>query len=770
MDRIRHVGGEFIVSNRLVFERLERRVLLHAGHLHVPLELGLPAEIISDDGHIRYSDFVNLSPKLQAQIDPHFIENDISAEPINYDEILGIPLSVSGRDNPDADTFPDWYPAVNGSISVNQTSQPGRTLIMFPTAINNQGSGPGIGISGRPGIDPIPSGAPITSWLTPDGGQALLQPIYNFSGGVYTLSSYRNAGSFTYHSGHSHYHFDGYNNYRLRQSNGGVPGNYVMRPDGTEIIGEKVGFCLINVLSSFIMENGQSSTTLPGYNASGQPGTGCGFTQGVHVGKADQYGSGTSGQWLDVTGVPNGNYFLEITVDGENVMQETNEANNSKNFPFTLNVNPPVGGITPDEFDTGGNNNTLANATDMGQMGVYTKTGLNIHWGQDYDYFEFTATSTGSGTVATTPAAGDVNLYLYDSAGTPLATSSNSTGTDTITWNFVEGRQYYAEARTYNSGVSSNYQIAWNIKPTINAATTDGSANEYQNQIGVISVARNGPVESSLPVNFTVSGSATRGVDYDIYHQAVLIAGNTFNISNLASVADLEIRPINDHVPEPSENVTITLAGSAAYVIGAGTSGTVTIGDSGPEVTSTTQIWQTSPHKLIFDIARAQAASLALSDFAVLNLDTNQPVIPQGLVVQDNGGSATATLTFTGVLPDGHYRATILAGSISNADGDANFADIPYNFFVLTGDANHDGRVNLFDFDILASNFGQTGRDGSTGDFDYDGDCDLADFDVLASKFGVTLAGPDGAAATVRTGLFADGRGIDDNDRLDELA
>ena len=104
----------------------------------------------------------------------------------------------------------------------------------------------------------------------------MLQPVYEFNGSSFVLARYREAGSFTYHAGHGHFHFDGYNYYRLRQNNGGTPGAYVNRPDGTAIIGEKVGFCLINVGSSFIMENGQSSTTLPGYNAAGQPGTGCG--------------------------------------------------------------------------------------------------------------------------------------------------------------------------------------------------------------------------------------------------------------------------------------------------------------------------------------------------------------------------------------------------------------------------------------------------------------------------------------------------------------
>ena len=560
----------FVPSSPIKFETLEGRLLLH-GTVAELLELGVPKSMIQDDGHILHADFMTLSDAQRAHIDTHLVEGELPDGPINFDEILGIPLSASGRSTPEAETFPDWYPAVNGSITLDQTSQSGRTLVKFPTAINNQGSGPGIGISGRPGVDPIPTGAPITSWLRADGGQVVLQPIYEFNGSSFVLSRYRDAGSFTYHAGHGHFHFDGYNYYRLRQNNGGQPGPYVNRPDGTTIIGEKVGFCLINVGSSFIMENGQSSTTLPGYGRPGQPSTGCSFVQGVHVGMYDQYGSGTSGQWLDVTGVPNGQYFLEITVDGENVMEETNESNNAKLFPFTLNVNPPIGGITRDEFDNPGNNDTFANAANMGVMGTFTKTGLTIHWGQDYDFFKFVASSSGTYTVATSQASGDVNVFLYDANENLLGSSTNSGGTDTITHNFVEGQTYYVQARTYNSGTSSNYQLAWTLKPLATSASPAPVAMEG-GAIGRFRIARNGPVEQPLTVTFTLGGNAVNGVDYQT-------VATSATIGSLASFVDVEIVAIDDTLVEPRKTVTLTITSNNAYVVGA-TGTSVAIADN----------------------------------------------------------------------------------------------------------------------------------------------------------------------------------------------
>jgi autotransporter-associated beta strand protein len=53
------------------------------------------------------------------------------------------------------------------------------------------------------------------------------------------------------------------------------------------------------------------------------------------------------------------------------------------------------------------------------------------------------------------------------------------------------------------------------------------------------------------------------------------------------------------------------------------------------------------------------------------------------------------------------------------------------------GDANLDGTVNLADFNRLATNFGQSGKNWTDGDFTYDGTVNLSDFNRLAGNFGL---------------------------------
>ncbi len=58
------------------------------------------------------------------------------------------------------------------------------------------------------------------------------------------------------------------------------------------------------------------------------------------------------------------------------------------------------------------------------------------------------------------------------------------------------------------------------------------------------------------------------------------------------------------------------------------------------------------------------------------------------------------------------------------------------------GDASVDLVVNLADFNILAANFGQSGREWETGDFTGDGVVNLDDFNLLAANFGQSVGGP----------------------------
>ena len=64
--------------------------------------------------------------------------------------------------------------------------------------------------------------------------------------------------------------------------------------------------------------------------------------QGIDVGYADVYSRDLPNQWIDVSSVPNGDYWLEITTDPDNRIQESNETNNTDYRRITLDK-PPLG-------------------------------------------------------------------------------------------------------------------------------------------------------------------------------------------------------------------------------------------------------------------------------------------------------------------------------------------------------------------------------------------------------------------------------------------
>jgi hypothetical protein len=96
------------------------------------------------------------------------------------------------------------------------------------------------------------------------------------------------SGAFYFDACHGHYHMAGFSEYRLLYSDG-----------NPAQVGRKQGFCFED---SFKFGDQPSK----GFN--------CGY-QGITSGWGDWYYKQLPGQWIDVTGVPEGNYILEVGIN-----------------------------------------------------------------------------------------------------------------------------------------------------------------------------------------------------------------------------------------------------------------------------------------------------------------------------------------------------------------------------------------------------------------------------------------------------------------------
>jgi hypothetical protein len=67
--------------------------------------------------------------------------------------------------------------------------------------------------------------------------------------------------------------------------------------------------------------------------------------------------------------------------------------------------------------------------------------------------------------------------------------------------------------------------------------------------------------------------------------------------------------------------------------------------------------------------------------------------------------------------------------------------------YTLLGDANLDDKVNGIDFNLMATNFNQSGKSWDQGDFNYDGKVNGNDFVLLADNFNQFASQSDVTAA-----------------------
>jgi parallel beta-helix repeat protein len=144
-------------------------------------------------------------------------------------------------------------------------------------------------------------------------------------------------------------------------------------------------------------------------------------------------------------------------------------------------------------------------------------------------------------------------------------------------------------------------------------------------------------------------------------------------------------------------------------------------------------------------------AALTSSDLVLTTAATGSPVSFTATVTYDVA-TRSATWQFQTPLPDGDYRATIPAGSVSDNLGNPLSTSILCNFFVLGGDANRDRVVDINDLAILAANWKGTGKVFSQGDFNYDGKVDAADLGILSLHWQQALPPPPASVpvSTVR--------------------
>ena len=218
---------------------------------------------------------------------------------------IALAVRVAHANPPGTIHYPDLQTLPPFDIRIQNDSTTHHKLLRFSNAIANLGEGP---------MDLIPQNNAVTS--TTDAYQRLYSHDAN---GNWYVASTAYVGTFIFHPQHNHWHFENFARYELRNvaADGSVGSNVL-------VSASKVSFCLEDsILVDSTLEHSAASQTY----------TNCDQVdpQGISVGWADVYGWTLFGQSLDITGIPNGVYWLVSTADPDNPINEGGGAAESNN-------------------------------------------------------------------------------------------------------------------------------------------------------------------------------------------------------------------------------------------------------------------------------------------------------------------------------------------------------------------------------------------------------------------------------------------------------
>lgn len=403
--------------------------------------------------------------------------------------LLGLILAMANP-SPVVDNLPDiiiWQDVLyDYIIGTTSTSEPpsGRACLRMSTATANIGDG----------RLELRGGALISSTT-----QQVNQRVFRSDNTFYD----RAAGTFTYHSGHSHIHFDNWTVFKLRTVLAGGGIGPVVRE------GAKTSFCILELRTY--------DAGLPGYNTS--PGySSCGQVQGLRPGRADVYDYSLVDQYIDIVGLANGQYWLEGTVDPDDKVLEKDETNNTARILVNIG---PVPAAVPDAYEQ---NDTVAqvnamieggpNSANLGLINAQRSiTNLSIE--DTYDYFKFRLNKTGTAgdyIQISSPYPGvDIDLRLCNSSGTILSSSTGNTGYDYISLSGRAPGSYFAridKVSANNPLYTLKIEPAGNFPPSI-TVTSPTSAMWVEKAYATIPVTWVGSDPENDPKTVSLYASMT---------------------------------------------------------------------------------------------------------------------------------------------------------------------------------------------------------------------------------------------------------------------
>ena len=253
----------------------------------------------------------------------------------------------------------------------------------------------------------------------------------------------------------------------------------------------------------------------------------------------------------------------------------------------------------------------------------YTVTGTVTN-GTDYTLLSGTATFPN-------------NQTFIDVTVLPIV-DALAEGSETVVLTLLDAADYDLGTTTSDTVTIANFTPpVVSVTPTFNMSESGASQN--------FTFQRTGSLTAPMTVDFTLSGTATNGVDY------ALVAGQvTFAAAN--QFATVTIDPVVDISVEGIETVVVTLVDGVAYDVGTNSSATMTIADALVSIAVTDgTASEDGPDPGTFTISRTGDTTGPLTvGFVASGATRGVDYVDFGTSITIPAGQASADLTVTPIL------------------------------------------------------------------------------------------------------------------------
>ncbi|WP_461246826.1 beta strand repeat-containing protein, partial [Treponema sp. R6D11] len=319
--------------------------------------------------------------------------------------------------------------------------------------------------------------------------------------------------------------------------------------------------------------------------------------------------------------------------------------------------------------------NSVAAAFDVGTINNSFYGDAYINVAGDYDYWKFTAGTTGTYYMfsSNNPNNWDLYGYLYNSSGSQLTYNDDSGGNMNFyfSYSLQAGQTYYVMVRGYSSSTSGAYRVNINRiglgtsateKVTVPYTGSAQSVGVTSNSGGAITVLYNG--STTIPTNAGTYTITVNQAQYGNYRATTGAAAGTFVISKANQVITITAKNLSKNygAADPAWEYTMSPAilGGGTLTVGSysvtGTAGmtrpagTYTITPQNFSIAATANYTYTITHVAgTLTVNKLSSAIVIKANNISKNYGVADPASPSGF-----------TYSITGSLYDG---ATITVGS-----------------------------------------------------------------------------------------------------------